>query len=110
MQPTKVRILTVNGGSSSIKFALFDAGDSLQRVAAGAIERIGLPDSVLQLKELGQTESGSQPVAAPDHAAAVEALLDWIEEHGGQFPWLASGIAWCMAGRSISTRSKSLRR
>ena len=27
MKPANPRILTINGGSSSIKFALFDAGD-----------------------------------------------------------------------------------
>ncbi len=42
MKPTKPRILTINGGSSSIKFALFEAGNSLQRILGGAIERIGL--------------------------------------------------------------------
>jgi len=30
-------ILTVNGGSSSIKFALFEAGRSLQRVAGSGV-------------------------------------------------------------------------
>ena len=29
MKPANPRILTINGGSSSIKFALFEAGDSL---------------------------------------------------------------------------------
>jgi acetate kinase len=40
-------ILTINGGSSSIKFALFKAGDSLRRTLKGAIERIGLPEADL---------------------------------------------------------------
>ena len=30
MKPANPRILTINGGSSSIKFALFEAGDSLR--------------------------------------------------------------------------------
>ncbi len=32
MKPSNPRILTVNGGSSSIKFALFEAGDSLRQM------------------------------------------------------------------------------
>jgi len=32
------RILTINGGSSSIRFALFEAGDSLRRILEGGIE------------------------------------------------------------------------
>jgi acetate kinase len=43
MNPADPRILTINGGSSSIKFALFDAGDSLQRILEGEIERIRRP-------------------------------------------------------------------
>jgi len=31
MKSANARILTINGGSSSIKFALFEAGDSLRR-------------------------------------------------------------------------------
>ena len=35
MKPADPCILTVNGGSSSIKFALFEAGDSLLRIVGG---------------------------------------------------------------------------
>jgi len=45
MKPANARILTINGGSSSIKFALFDVGDSRRRVLEGELERIGLPES-----------------------------------------------------------------
>jgi acetate kinase len=34
MQPTNSRILTINGGSSSIKFALSEAGEPLRRILA----------------------------------------------------------------------------
>ena len=52
MKPTNPRILTVNGGSSSIKFALFEAGDSLRRILDGAIERIGQPEATFVVKGL----------------------------------------------------------
>jgi len=42
-------ILTINGGSSSIKFALFEAGNSLRRILEGGMERIGLPEATLQV-------------------------------------------------------------
>ncbi len=35
MEPAKPRILTINGGSSSIKFALFEAGDPLEADSGG---------------------------------------------------------------------------
>jgi acetate kinase len=52
MKPTSPRILTINGGSSSIKFALFGAGDPPQRLLEGGIERIGQPEATLRVKGL----------------------------------------------------------
>jgi acetate kinase len=80
MTQANPRILTINGGSSSIKFALFEAGDPLRRILAGAIERIGLSDSSFQAKGVDKADNFSKPVTAPDHAAAADALMDWIEE------------------------------
>lgn len=38
MTPDNPRILSINGGSSSIKFALFKADASLRRTLEGGIE------------------------------------------------------------------------
>jgi acetate kinase len=81
-KPTGPRILTINGGSSSIKFALFEAGDSLRRILEGRIERIGMPEASLQVKGLDRADDFSRPVTAPDHTAAVGTLMNWIEERG----------------------------
>ena len=51
MKPASPRILTINGGSSSIKFALFEAaGASLRRALDGSIERIGLANATFAVK------------------------------------------------------------
>jgi len=71
MKPADPRILTINGGSSSIKFALFEAGDSLRRILEGGIERIGLPEAALQVKGLDQANNVLRLVTAPDHTAAA---------------------------------------
>jgi acetate kinase len=73
-------ILTVNGGSSSIKFAVFEAGDALRRMLEGGIERIGSPQAAFRVKGVDPADNFSRPVTAPDHAVAVGALMDWIEE------------------------------
>ena len=80
MLPASRRILTVNGGSSSIKFALFEIRDSLQGILKGAIDRIGLPNATFTVKGLNQVDSFSHSVTAPDHMAAVGALMDWVGE------------------------------
>jgi acetate kinase len=91
MQPVKPRILTVNGGSSSIKFALFEVGESLRRILQGGIERIGLPEATLRVKGLDQADNFSRLVTAPDHTAAVGVLMDWIEERSGRDALTAVG-------------------
>lgn len=45
-------VFTINGGSSSIKFALFEAGECLKRILEDSIERIGLPDASFRVKSL----------------------------------------------------------
>jgi len=37
VKPATPRILTINGGSSSIKFALFETGAALRRIPDGVI-------------------------------------------------------------------------
>ena len=82
MDSANVRILTVNAGSSSIKFALFELGDVLERIVSGAIERIGLTDPVLKVKGEKTEDNASCAVEAADHVAAVKALMTWLEERG----------------------------
>ncbi|MGD0262653.1 MAG: acetate/propionate family kinase [Verrucomicrobiota bacterium] len=91
MKPANPRILTINGGSSSIKFALFEAGDPLRRILEGSIERIGLPEATLRVKGLNPADNFSRPLAAPDHTVAVGALMDWIEERLGRVALTAVG-------------------
>jgi len=83
MKPATSRILTINGGSSSIKFALFEMGASLQRILEGTIDRIGGPAGTLQVKGMSPADNFSKNVAAPDHTAAAGVLMDWIEKRGG---------------------------
>ena len=84
-------ILTINGGSSSIKFALFEAADPLERILSGAIERIGLPEATFRAKGVNPADNFSRSVTAPDHTAAVGALMDWIEEGIGRGALTAVG-------------------
>jgi acetate kinase len=91
MKPANSQILTINGGSSSIKFALFEAGASLRRILDGGIERIGLPEATLRVKGVNPADSLSRILTAPDHKAAVDVLMDWIEERIGRDALTAVG-------------------
>ncbi|QBB71163.1 acetate/propionate family kinase [Pseudolysobacter antarcticus] len=80
MTRSSQRILTINGGSSSIKFALFDAESAPRQILSGAIERIGLSDATFRVKHANPADSFCRGVTARDHTAAVDMLMDWIEQ------------------------------
>lgn len=70
------RILTINVGSSSLKFALFAPGDRPRRLLSGRVERIGTADSRLVMTATGCEQAVDLRVEAPDQAAAVGLVLD----------------------------------
>jgi acetate kinase len=103
MKPARTCILTINGGSSSIKFALFEADDPLRRTLEGRIERIGLPAPNFTVKGSNKTDDFSRPVSAPDHTAAVKVLMDWLGERGGGEALTAVGHRVVHGGPKYST-------
>ena len=86
MKTDKSRILTINGGSSSIKFALFEAGGPLRRILEGRIERIGQPGTTLRVKGFSQEDNFSRALAAPDHGGGGRMLMNFgpINQRGGE--------------------------
>jgi acetate kinase len=91
MERPDARILTLNGGSSSIKVAVFEAGDSLQRILTGGIEQIGLPEATMSIAGTNGVDRISRKLSAPDHAVAMSALLDVIVERVGSNALTATG-------------------
>jgi acetate kinase len=91
MAPADPRILTINGGSSSIKFALYQIGQPLVRLALGQIERIGLKDSKLTYDNEKEKQRGTLNVVATDHKSAANFLIDWLERQDGFSPFSAVG-------------------
>jgi acetate kinase len=80
MKPSNSHILTINGGSSSIKFALYRDGEPLQRGLYGAIDRIGLSGTNLTFKDPARNREESLKLDASDHRSAATFLLDWLEK------------------------------
>ena len=77
-------ILTINAGSSSIKFALFELGAELTRVAEGLAEGIGTAPHLL-IKADGKVALEKRwPEHAPEtHEELMSEVLDWVENHLG---------------------------
>ena len=80
MKPALPCVLTINGGSSSIRFAVYEAGDALRRQLDGKIDRIGLSGTNLAVSDPSGNPQVSRRLAAASHGTAVGVLLDWLEE------------------------------
>lgn len=76
-------ILTINGGSSSIRFAVFEPGEPPRRIIEGRIERVGLPGARFTT-EGADGQNTSETIHAPNHTTAVNALMDWLEKGIGR--------------------------
>lgn len=69
--------LTLNGGSSSLKFSVFDLGGRTRQLG-GKIDRLGRPGTTFEAEGLDLPHR-SEPLAATNHVAALDALFNWLE-------------------------------
>ena len=67
-------LLTVNAGSSSVKFALFDANNLTNEVLQASIENIGQDTSRMIINDV------VSPVDAPTHSVATSLLADAVSK------------------------------
>ena len=67
------KILVLNCGSSSIKYALYDMTDK-SVITSGGIEKIGLPDSFITVKLNGEKHKMEKPIK--EHTAGVQWIFD----------------------------------
>lgn len=85
-------ILTVNAGSSSIKFALFSAkGSELHRIFDGAVLSIDWPSARMTVTEDATSKKTSKAIHAPDHVAATQYVVEWLQKHVPSEELLAIG-------------------
>jgi acetate kinase len=111
------RVLTINCGSSSLKFALFESSQSPEQILEGGIDRIGMPDATFRVHRAHSADRHSEVVAAPDQAAAVGLMMDWITHHEGNRPLAAvghrivhGGPTYCQPQRITRQMIEGLRR
>jgi acetate kinase len=78
MKKAEKTILTINAGSSSIKFALYNSEMPLTLLYSGQLERVGSKNSILSYFD-GITNKGnsvSMDTSEPNMAANI--LIDWL--------------------------------
>jgi acetate kinase len=84
-------VVTINGGSSSIRFAVYEAGETPRRRLDGKIDRIGLSGTNLTVNSPAGKPQVPRRLAAADHRTAVAFLLDWLEAQPVFEPVQAAG-------------------
>jgi acetate kinase len=72
-------ILVVNAGSSSIRVAVYEAGEPPRQKLFGKIDRIGLSGTNLVVSDSAGKPQAPRRLAAADHRTAVRFLLDWLD-------------------------------
>ena len=75
--PSGTCILTVNAGSSSIKFALYQIGAQPQKGLHGKIDRIGLPGTHFVSADPSRKRQDDRNIGELDHRSAAAFLIDW---------------------------------
>jgi len=79
MKPADPAILVINGGSSSIRFAVYWQRGPLTLAFHDRVERIGLPGTCLFFSDGSGGPLTSTGFAAHDHRSAATLLIDWLE-------------------------------
>lgn len=83
MKSNKSCVLTVNGGSSSIKFALYEIEGPLTQSFYGEVENIGTKNTNLSFTNTITKQKNSVNIKAADHYDAANFLIDWLEKQDG---------------------------
>ena len=68
-----MKVLVLNCGSSSIKYALYNMDDQ-SVITSGGIEKIGLPDSFITVKLNGEKHKMERPIE--EHTAGVQYIFE----------------------------------
>jgi len=77
---THASILAINGGSSSIKFAMYQTGKSLKKSLNGSVDRISLPGTNLTFSDSDGKQKNSLILESSDTRSAANFLIDWLEK------------------------------
>lgn len=99
-------VLTMNGGSSSLKFSIARAAHPPRRVLLGAVSSIGTDDSTLTI-DRGTGGIDSRPARAANHAEAAKAVLARLEADGA-LPGVAAIAHRVVHGGRFSERSRRI--
>jgi acetate kinase len=74
-------VLTINAGSSSIRFAFYAAAAPPERLLAGKLDRLAGPQAVLTVSEGTKGSEERVELGRPEQRPSVDSLLEWLAAH-----------------------------
>ena len=83
MKSGKSSVLTINGGSSSIKFSLYQIGESLKQLFYGEIENIGTKNAKLNFTNTITGKKNITGINVANYDDAASFLIDWFQKQDG---------------------------
>ena len=81
LKPDRNNILVINGGSSSVKFALYRTGEQSAQIFHGSLDRIGLPSTTLTFNDSTGSLNGRLILESHNTKSAANYLIDWLEKN-----------------------------
>jgi acetate kinase len=78
MTANDATILTINSGSSSVKFSLYRMGAQQRRIFSGILNRIGMSDSQFLSRDAAGASLVDQECVLGNHHDAFRVLLAWL--------------------------------
>lgn len=84
-------ILVINGGSSTLKFALFETGNPPARGVSGSFDRIGSSKGTFMWTSEETGAVARQTIKLSDHGACIEPLMGFLNERLAHAPLRAIG-------------------
>ncbi len=78
-------ILTVNSGSSSIKFGLYRMGRAETMVLSGSVAGIGLDSGTFRASEGDGKVVIEKPLQLLEHSEALKELIEWLKNSQGRY-------------------------
>ncbi len=74
-----MKVLTINSGSSSLKFSVYRMANAEKLERDGEISRIGLDEGSFEVSDGGGRQLERRQTEIADHDAALRMLFDWLK-------------------------------
>ena len=81
MEQNQTSILVINGGSSSIRFAVYESGEELALLSHGEMEGIGSAKAKFSFSADASDQKGSLDLDSPGYDAASIFLIGWLQKN-----------------------------